>query len=110
MGMNVFESIITIFAVILGTILTRFLPFIIFPDHKTPPKTIKFLGNVLPYSVMGLLVVYSLKDTSIFKGFRGIPELIATTVTVTLHLWKNNMLLSIFGGTATYMLLVQFIF
>lgn len=110
MTMSVFESIITIFSVIFATTLTRFLPFLIFPSHKTPPNTIQFLGNVLPYSVMGLLVVYSLKDTPLLEGSKGIPELIATFLTVFLHLWKKNMLLSIFGGTAIYMILVQFVF
>ncbi|HHZ13213.1 MAG TPA: branched-chain amino acid transporter AzlD [Clostridiales bacterium] len=110
MTMNVTQHIITILAVILGTMATRFLPFILFPADKPTPKYVEYLGKMLPAAVLALLVVYSLKDVEILTGNHGIPELIAIAVVVALHLWKKQMLLSIAGGTITYMLLVQFIF
>ncbi|MCM1166955.1 MAG: branched-chain amino acid transporter permease [Lachnospiraceae bacterium] len=96
--------------VLIATMLTRFLPFLLFPAGKPTPKYIQYLGKVLPASVFGLLVVYCLKDVSIFVGSRGIPELISIVVVVALHLWKKQMLLSIAGGTVCYMLLVQLVF
>ena len=108
--MNLTEQIITISMVILGTAITRFLPFLIFPAGKETPKYIRYLGNVLPPAVFGMLVIYCLKDVSIFTGSRGIPELRAIALVIGLHLWKRQMLLSIAGGTIFYMALVQFIF
>lgn len=104
------ERLITIAVVVLGTVTTRFLPFILFPATKTPPKFITYLGKVLPFAVVGLLVVYSLKDTAWTGGYFGAPELIAMGVVVLLHLWKRHMLLSIAGGTILYMLLLQLVF
>ncbi len=108
--MTLTEEIVTIIMVILGTMLTRFLPFLIFPSGKQTPKYIKYLGNVLPAAVFSLLVVYCLKSVNIFTGSHGIPEIISITFVVILHLWKRQMLLSIAGGTICYMLLVQLIF
>ena len=96
--------------VVLGTMMTRFLPFLLFPADKPTPKYVQYLGKVLPAAVFGLLVIYCLKDVNIFTGSHGIPELIAIGVVVLLHLWKKQMLLSIAGGTVCYMLLVQFVF
>lgn len=104
--MTTAQSIITILAVILGTMITRFLPFIIFPEGKTPPAFITYLGTVLPYAVIGLLVVYCLKD-AVFTSYYGLPELIAIAFIVILHKWKKNTLLSIGAGTVLYMILVQ---
>ena len=104
------EQMITILMVVLGTMLTRFLPFLLFPADKPTPKYVQYLGNVLPAAVFGLLIVYCLKNVSLFSGSRGLPELIAIAVVVGLHYWKRQMLLSIAGGTICYMLLVQFIF
>lgn len=92
------------------TILLRFLPFLVFPDGKRRPKIITYLGTVLPYSVMAMLVVYCLKSVSLLSWPHGLPEAIAIFAVVVLHLWKKNSLLSIFGGTALYMILVQFVF
>lgn len=103
------QSMLTILIVILGTMFTRFLPFLIFPADKTPPAFIKFLGKVLPNAVIGLLVIYSLKD-AVFSDFHCLPELIAIAFVIVLHEWKNNMLLSIAGGTILYMFLVQYCF
>ncbi|WP_066685553.1 branched-chain amino acid transporter permease [Christensenella intestinihominis] len=108
--MTLAQQIITVAMVVAGTMLTRFLPFLLFPAGKPTPKFVKYLGRVLPAAVFGLLVVYCLKDVSIFAGSHGIPELISIALVVGLHLWKRQMLLSIAGGTICYMLLVQFVF
>lgn len=108
--MTLTQQLITILMVILGTMLTRFLPFLLFPAGKPTPKYIRYLGTVLPAAVFGLLVVYCLKDVSLFTGSHGIPELISIVVVAALHLWKRQMLLSIAGGTVCYMLLVQLVF
>ena len=94
---------------LLGTMVTRFLPFLIFPEGKEPPEFIQYLGKVLPYAVIGLLVIYCLKDVP-GSGTYGIPEFLAIVFIVLLHRWKKNILLSIGGGTVFYMLLVQFVF
>lgn len=108
--MTLTQKIITIGMVILGTVLTRFLPFLVFPAGKPTPKYIQYLGTVLPSAVFGLLVVYCLKDVSLFAGSHGIPEMISIAAVIGLHIWKRQMLLSIAGGTLCYMLLVQFVF
>lgn len=108
--MSFTEQIITISMVVLGTMLTRFVPFILFPTEKSTPKYIKYLGNFLPSAVFGLLVIYCLKDVSIFTGSHGIPEFIAIVFVIVLHLWKRQMLISIAGGTICYMILVQYVF
>jgi branched-subunit amino acid transport protein AzlD len=104
------EQIITIAICAFGTMLTRFLPFLVFSAKKPTPKYIEYLGKALPCSVFGMLVVYCLKNVSVFTGSHGIPELIGIVVTAGLHLWKKQMLLSIAGGTIIYMLLVQLVF
>ena len=104
------QQIMTIAMIVLGTMLTRFLPFILFPSGKPTPKYVQYLGTVLPSAVFGLLVIYCLKDVSLFPGSHGLPELIAIVLVIALHLWKRQMLLSIAGGTICYMLLVQFVF
>ena len=108
--MTVSQQIITVAVVVVGTMLTRFLPFIIFPPGKPTPTYIRYLGQVLPASVFGLLVIYCLKNVSFISGSFGIPELISIAVVIALHLWKRQMLISIAGGTICYMLLVQFVF
>ena len=104
--MSLQQQIITIAVVVLGTMTTRFLPFIIFPEGKTPPAFIRYLGTVLPYAVIGLLVVYCLKDVP-GSASKGIPEALAILFILVLHKWKSNTLLSIAGGTIFYMVLVQ---
>ena len=108
--MTASQQVITILVVVLGTMLTRYLPFLLFPGNKPTPKYIRYLGNVLPAAVFGLLVVYCLKNVSLLTGSHGIPELVSIAVVIALHLWKRQMLLSIAGGTVCYMLLVQFLF
>lgn len=104
--MTITQKILTILIVIAGTMLTRFLPFILFPANKTPPSFIRYLGIVLPNATIGLLVIYSLKD-SVSQNYYCLPEFIAILCVFILHKWKKSMLLSIAGGTVVYMLLVQ---
>lgn len=108
--MTVTEQLITIGVVVLGTMITRFLPFLIFPAGKPTPKYIQYLGKVLPAAVFGLLIVYCLRNVEITSGSHGLPELLAIALVVVLHKWKRNMLLSIAGGTIFYMVLVQMVF
>lgn len=108
--MNSSQHLIIIAACALATMLTRFLPFLLFPAGKPTPKYIRFLGHALPGAVFGMLVVYCLKDVDLLSGSHGLPELIAIAAVVGLHLWKRKMLLSIAGGTILYMLLVQLVF
>ena len=105
--MSLWQQIAIIGIVVFGTMLTRFLPFLIFGRKKEAPKYIQYLGKVLPAAVFGLLVVYCLKDVNLFTGSHGIPEAIAILVVVLLHVWKRQMLLSIAGGTVCYMVLLQ---
>lgn len=110
MQLSALQTIGIILAVAAGTMLTRFLPFLIFPEKREVPKFVTYLGKVLPPAMMGLLVVYCFKGVSITEGSHGIPEAIATVVIILLHQWKNNVLISIAGGTVVYMLLVQLVF
>lgn len=108
--MTVAQRLVIIGMVILGTVLTRFLPFLLFPAGKPTPKYIQYLGTVLPSAVFGLLVVYCLRNVSLFTGSHGLPEAISIAAVIGLHVWKRQMLLSIAGGTVCYMLLVQLVF
>lgn len=108
--MTLTQQLLTIAVIALGTALTRFLPFWVFPANKPAPRFIKYLGKVLPGAVFGLLIVYCLKNVSLMAAPYGLPELIAIVIVVALHLWKRQMLLSVAAGTISYMLLVQFVF
>ena len=108
--MTTTQQLITIGMVALGTILTRFLPFLLFPAGRTTPKYVQFLGKVLPPAALGLLVVYCLKDVDFAGATHGLPEIISMALVTALHFWKKNTLLSIAAGTICYMLLVQFVF
>ena len=108
--MTTAQQFITIGAIVLGTVITRFLPFLLFPDGRPTPRYVQYLGKVLPAAALGLLVIYCLKDVSFVSGHRGAPELIAMALITGLHVWKRNMLMSIAAGTICYMLLVQFVF
>lgn len=92
------------------TILLRFLPFWLFSGSRKSPAFLTYLSNVLPYAIMGMLVVYCLRNVRISAAPHGLPELIASAVVVGLYRWKKNMLLSIAAGTALYMVLVQVVF
>ena len=108
--MTLSEEIITIGMCVLATLLTRFLPFIVFSEKKKTPKFIEYLGKALPAAIFALLVVYCLKNVDVTAGSHGIPEFISVAVVTVLHLWKRKILLSMAGGTLCYMLLVQLIF
>jgi len=92
------------------TVLLRFLPFWIFGGKKETPPLVTYLGKVLPYAIMGMLVVYCLKSIDFTQSPYALPELISCAVVAALHVWKRNTMLSIAGGTACYMLLVQVVF
>ncbi len=104
------QQMITIALCALGTMFTRFLPFLVFSSKRPTPRYIRYLGKALPAAIFGMLVVYCLKGVNLLEGSRGLPEFLAIAVTAGLHLWKRQMLLSIAGGTVCYMLLVQTIF
>ena len=104
------EQMITIAIVVLGTMATRFLPFLIFNSKMKTPAYVQYLGKVLPSATMSLLVVFSLRHVDLSGVYHGIPDIIAVAVTVLLHLWKGNMFLSFGGGTILYMVLVQQVF
>ena len=108
--MTLLQQIITIAMVVLGTAITRFLPFLIFPADKPVPKYVQYLGKVLPPAIMAILVVYCLKDINLLEGSRGLPEFLAVALVAVLHLWKKSTLLSIGAGTVFYMILVQAVF
>ena len=96
--------------IVLVTMLTRFLPFWIFGENRKTPPVIAYLGRVLPYAVMAMLVVYCLKGLDFSAPGSFVPELLCTALVAGLHVWKRNTLLSIGVGTVAYMLLVQLVF
>lgn len=108
--MTLTQELLTIAICALGTMATRFLPFFIFSDKRPTPQYVQYLGKALPSAIFGMLIVYCLKNVSFVSGTYGVPELFSIAVTVGLHLWKRQMLLSIAGGTVCYMALVQLIF
>jgi len=108
--MSKLHAALMIGIIALVTAALRFLPFLIFGEKRKTPELVSYLGQVLPYSIMGMLVVYCLKDVSFAAAPFGIPEIIGCAVVTLLHIWKRNTLLSIGAGTVCYMLLVQFIF
>ncbi|RAV02685.1 branched-chain amino acid transporter permease [Paenibacillus sp. YN15] len=110
MEMTVLERCLTIGMVVLGTMITRFLPFVLFPANRLAPAFVQYLGKVLPSAALGLLVIYSMKDVSLLSSHHGVPELLSVLTVVLLHIWCRNMLLSIAGGTMLYMMLLQLVF
>lgn len=110
MPLSVGKSLLIIILVAITTFATRVIPFLVFPKGKEIPKTVQYLGKVLTPAVIGMLVVYCLKNTTILHAPYGIPELISVTVVALLHIWKRNNLLSIGAGTVLYMFLIQVVF
>lgn len=104
------HSALMIAVIALVTAALRFLPFLIFGENRKTPPLVTYLGQVLPYAIMGMLVVYCLKGVSLTAFPFGIPELLGCAAVTLLHIWKRNTLLSIGVGTVCYMLLVQFVF
>lgn len=108
--MTLTEQVITVVAAVLGTMVTRYLPFILFPANKKTPPVIAYLGKMLPAAVMALLVVFSYKDVAWLSGNHGLPEILATLLIVLLQVYLKNILVTIASGTIFYMFLVQYIF
>jgi branched-subunit amino acid transport protein AzlD len=104
------QAIIIIVILAAGTAITRFLPFVFFPNAKSTPRYVNYLGKVLPTAAISLLVVYCLRYIEFTQASHVIPEVISIIAVAALHIWKKNTLLSIAAGTAIYMLLVQFVF
>lgn len=104
------HAALTVAVAALVTAGLRFLPFLIFGENRQTPPLITYLSQVLPYAIMGMLVVYCLKDVPLTAAPFGIPEAIGCAVVALLHVWKRSTLLSIGAGTVCYMLLVQLVF
>ena len=101
------QEILTIAICVVGTMATRFLPFLIFREGRPVPPYVQYLGKALPSAIFAMLVVYCLRNVDFTGGAHGLPELVSITATAALHLWRRNMLLSILGGTLYYMAIVQ---
>ena len=108
--MSDLHSVKLIAVIALVTIAIRFLPFLVFSRKRQTPPYIAYLGKVLPFSIMGMLVIYCLRNITFTAMPFGIPELIGCAIVVLVHLWKRNTLLSIISGTVCYMILVQLVF
>ena len=104
--MSMTHDVMIVMVAALVTAAIRFVPFVLMRGKETPPY-IAYLGKVLPYAIIAMLVVYCLKDVSLLQAPHGVPELIAGLTVVVLHVWRRNTLLSIVGGTAVYMVLLQ---
>lgn len=102
--------LLTIVIISAVTAALRFLPFVVFSGGKKTPRIVLYIGKVLPFAIMAMLVVYCLKSVSLLSYPFGLPELIGAIIVVLLHIWKRNSLLSIAGGTVCYMLLIQLVF
>lgn len=101
------QTLMIILAVAAGTIITRFLPFWLFPEKRRVPRVVLFLGQALPPAMIGLLLVYCLKGVDFVAAPHAIPEAVALLCIVLLHRWKHHALLSIGGGTAVYLALLH---
>lgn len=104
------NDVLLVAVVALVTMALRFLPFLIFGGRRQTPTFIAYLGRVLPFAIMGMLVVYCLRDVSVASTPYGLPEWLGVAGVAALYLWKRNTLLSIGLGTVWYMLLVQLVF
>ena len=104
------HSILLIVVMAVVTFVLRAFPFIVFSGKKPTPQFVTYLGKVLPYAIIGMLVIYCVKDISFGAVGDFLPYLIAGAIVVILHVWKRNTLLSIIAGTLSYMALVQFVF
>ena len=105
--MTIFQQIVTIAMVILGTLITRFVPFLLFPSEEKTPTYILYLGKVLTPAIFGFLVIFSLKDTQLTVVSDVVPKLVSVLLVILLHKWKKNMLLSIAGGTLFYIAIIH---
>lgn len=108
--MNDIHSVVLIAVIAAVTIILRFLPFVIFNGKREVPKYIIFLGDKLPYAIIGMLIIYCLREVSFGAVSDWLPSFISIIIVVILHIWKRNTLLSIIGGTFVYMFLVQAVY
>ena len=104
------HAMIVIIVMGIATLATRIMPAIIFGRGEKVPEFILYLGHVVPYTAMGLLIVYCLKDVSVLDAPHGLPEIIALAAVTLTYLWKRNSIFSVVIGTALYMFLVQTVF
>ena len=109
MNLTSLQALLTIGVIALTTLLTRSLTFVLFSSGKKTPKVVEYLGEVLPYAIIGMLVVYCFRYVSFVAYPFGIGEIVASVFVVLVHKWKHNLLLSIGGGTVLYMVLVQLV-
>jgi len=109
-AVNIPHAIALITVTALVTALLRFLPFFLFGGKRETPAVVQYLGRVLPYAIMAMLVVYCLKGITFLQAPHGLPEIIASLIVILLHIWKRNTLLSIVSGTLCYMVLIQLVF
>lgn len=107
---GVTHTLTIVLLVALFTFLTRLFPFVVFGRKGEPSALIKRLGDLLPLAVIAILVIYCLKNTTFGALSEFAPQFVAVAVVVLLHVWRRNNLLSILGGTACYMVLVQYVF
>lgn len=110
MPVGIVKSCLIILVAAGATFATRALPFLIFPEDRQIPRTVEYLGKVLTPAIIGILVIYCLKDTPILTGNHGVPEILSVAAVAFLHRWKRNNLLSIGGGTLLYMFMIQTVF
>jgi len=105
--MSILQQFITIAVVVAATVLTRFLPYVLFPEGRKIPDFILYLGKVLAPAVFGMLVIYCLKNVDFAAGAHGLPELLSILAVILLYLWKKSMVVPLIGGTALYMVLIR---
>lgn len=110
MTLSVGQSLLIIIVIAAITFFTRALPFLVFSGYKETPRYVIYIGKVLPPAVIGMLIVYCIKNVTLIKFPFAIPEFISIITVALLHFWKRNNLISILGGTMLYMILVQFVF
>lgn len=109
------QMTVTVLMAVIGSVVARFLPFLLFPEGKKVPELVKYLGRVLGASVFGILVVYCFRNKDVTTSFasggtHGIPELIALAATAASYTWKRKMVISMAVGTAVYMILLRVVF
>lgn len=110
MTSSTLHSILLIAVMAVVTFVLRAFPFIVFSGKKPTPQFVIYLGKVLPYAIIGMLVIYCVRDIGFSAVSDFLPYILAGAVVVLLHIWKRNTLLSIIAGTLSYMALVQFVF
>lgn len=108
--MTTIQSVVMVGMCVIGTVITRIVAFLLFPENKPTPRVVLYLGRVLPFAITAMLIVYCLKETPILAAPHGLPELISILVVAGLFLKFKNSLLAIAAGTILYMALVQLVF